>query len=208
MSARVRRVGGGGQRQPRHVAMLVEQRPQQPIVGAEVVPPFADAMRLVDREQGNVRFLQQLRKAFGRRPLGRDVEQVELPVAQRVADCARVLAGAGQRGGADAERFRPLRTWSCISAISGRNDDRRSRAGPAPGAGSTATCPPRSASPRACDAPPWRARRPVPARRGSGKSRTGHGEADAGSVTAAPIAVAGPTRKLGDESATCQRLVQ
>ena len=85
--------------------MLVEQPLQQPIVGAEVVPPFRDAMRLVDREQGKVGFLQQLGKAFGRRPLGRGVEQVELPVAQRVADCARILAGAGQRGGTDAEAF-------------------------------------------------------------------------------------------------------
>ena len=50
-------------------------------------------------------FLEQLREAFGRRPFGRDVEQVELAVAQRVADRARVFAEAGQRGGADPEPF-------------------------------------------------------------------------------------------------------
>ena len=45
------RVGGRGQRQARHVGMVVEQRPELAIVGAEVVAPFADAMRLVDRDQ-------------------------------------------------------------------------------------------------------------------------------------------------------------
>ena len=45
------RVGGRGQRQPRHVGMIVEQRPQLAIVGPEVVAPFADAMRFVDRDQ-------------------------------------------------------------------------------------------------------------------------------------------------------------
>ena len=96
-------VGGGGQRQPRHLAMLVEQGQQQPIVGPEIMAPFGNAMRLVDREQGDVGFLQQPLERLGRRPLGRDVEQVELAVAQRVADRARVLAGAGQRGGVNPE---------------------------------------------------------------------------------------------------------
>ena len=45
------RVGGRGQREPRHLGMVVEQRPQLAIVGPEVVAPFADAMRLVDRDQ-------------------------------------------------------------------------------------------------------------------------------------------------------------
>ena len=96
-------VGGRGQRQPRHFAMLVEQRQQQAVVGPEIMAPFGNAMRLVDREQGDVGFLQQPRETLGRRPLGRDVEQVELAIAKRVADRARVLAGAGQRGGAEAE---------------------------------------------------------------------------------------------------------
>jgi hypothetical protein len=34
--------------------MLVQQGQQQPVVGAEIMAPFADAMRLVDREQGDV----------------------------------------------------------------------------------------------------------------------------------------------------------
>ena len=65
--------------------------------------PFADAMRLVDREQGDVGFVQQALERLGRRPLGRDIEQVELAVAKRVPNGARILAGAGQRGGSKAE---------------------------------------------------------------------------------------------------------
>ena len=65
--------------------------------------PFADAMRLVDRDQRDVGFLKQPLECVGRRPLGRDVEQVELAIAQRIADRARVLAGAGQRGGVNPE---------------------------------------------------------------------------------------------------------
>ena len=99
-------VGGGGQREARNVAEAVEQRPQQAIVGAEIVAPFADAMGLVDREQGDLGFLEQLRKALAAGAFGGDVEQVELAVAERVADGARVFADAGQRGGANPERGR------------------------------------------------------------------------------------------------------
>ena len=51
MSARVPPVGGRRQRQSRNIGMVVEQRPQLPIVGPEIVPPFADAMGFVDRDQ-------------------------------------------------------------------------------------------------------------------------------------------------------------
>ena len=74
------------------------KRQQQPIVGPEIMAPFADAMRLVDREQRDVGFLQQPRETLGRRPLGRDIEQVELghrAARRRIA--ARIVAGAGQR---------------------------------------------------------------------------------------------------------------
>ena len=36
------------------MAVLVEQRFEQAIVGPEVMPPFADAMRLVDRDQRKI----------------------------------------------------------------------------------------------------------------------------------------------------------
>ena len=45
------RVGGRGQRQPRHVGEGVEQGQEQPVIGPEIMAPFGDAMRLVDRDQ-------------------------------------------------------------------------------------------------------------------------------------------------------------
>ena len=44
-------VGGGGQRQPRDLREGIEHAAQHAVVGAEVVPPFRHAMRLVDREE-------------------------------------------------------------------------------------------------------------------------------------------------------------
>ena len=73
------RVGGRGQRQPRHVRPSVEQWPQQPVIGAEIVAPFADAMRFVDRDQRQRRALEQPLEPRRRRPLGRNIEQVQLP---------------------------------------------------------------------------------------------------------------------------------
>ena len=55
-------IGGGGQRQTRHVRERVHQRAQQAIVGTEIVAPFGDAMRLVDGEQAYRRAGQQFAK--------------------------------------------------------------------------------------------------------------------------------------------------
>ena len=44
-------VGGGGEREAGDFGEGVEQRAEETIVGAEIVAPFADAMRFVDREE-------------------------------------------------------------------------------------------------------------------------------------------------------------
>jgi hypothetical protein len=98
-------VSGGGQRQPGDIRETVEQGAQQAIVGAKVVAPLADAMRLVDREQRQRDFAEHPREAFARRPFGGSVEQVEFAPRQGVADRLRILADAGQRGGAKAMRL-------------------------------------------------------------------------------------------------------
>ena len=59
------RVRRRGQRQPRHVREGIHQRREQAIIGAEIVPPFADAMRLVDREQAELRAAQQFAEMPG-----------------------------------------------------------------------------------------------------------------------------------------------
>ena len=71
-------VCGRGQRQPRHVRMIVEQRLEHAIVGPEIVPPFADAMRFVDRDQREIHVAYQPPEALGRGAFRRDIEQVEL----------------------------------------------------------------------------------------------------------------------------------
>ncbi len=41
------RVGGRGQRQPRHIGEFVEKRSQEPVIRPEVMAPFRNAMRFV-----------------------------------------------------------------------------------------------------------------------------------------------------------------
>ena len=98
-------VGGGGQRQPGDVGETVEQGAEQAIVGAEVMSPLADAMRLVDREQRDGHFAEHPRETLARRAFGGSVEQVEIAPRQGIADGLRILADAGQRGGAKAVRL-------------------------------------------------------------------------------------------------------
>ena len=81
-------------------------------------------MRLVDREKRDVGYLQQSGKALCRRPLRRDVEQVQLPVPKRIADGARVFAGAGQGGRFDPEAFGAPHLV-LHQRDQGRDDDRR-----------------------------------------------------------------------------------
>ena len=81
-------VRGRGQRQPRHVREGVEQGQQQPVIGPEIVAPFGDAMRLVDRDQRQRNARDQLAKAGPGRPLGRDVEQLQF-AALRAARSSR-----------------------------------------------------------------------------------------------------------------------
>src|SRR3546814_1748229 len=48
-------VCGGGQREAGNVRKFVQQRAQQAIVRAEIMAPFGNAMRLVNREEGDLR---------------------------------------------------------------------------------------------------------------------------------------------------------
>ena len=56
------------------------------IFRAEIMPPLADAMRLVDGEQRDLHAVQHLQKVRHHQPFGRDVEQVQPPGAQIRAD--------------------------------------------------------------------------------------------------------------------------
>jgi hypothetical protein len=99
-------VGGCGQRQPRYVATLVEQWQQQPVIGPEIMPPFADAMRLVDCDQRQHFLVDQLAETIGRRPLRRHVQQVEVAIAEPLDRLPPVGIGRSQRRRLDAITFR------------------------------------------------------------------------------------------------------
>ncbi len=97
------RVRRSGEREPRHVRKGIEQRAQQTVIGAEVVPPFGDAMRLVDREQRERGRAQQATEALARGAFGRDIEQVQLAVAEAAHRLGAIIVGGGERRGFDAE---------------------------------------------------------------------------------------------------------
>ncbi len=103
----VRRVcGRGRQRDARDVRpALAEQRESQ-VVGAEVVTPLGHAVRLVDREDGDLRPRQQVQRAVQAQPLRGQVEQVQLARQQLGLDHAalvEVLRGVHEAG-AHAQR--------------------------------------------------------------------------------------------------------
>ncbi len=115
------RIGGGGERDARHVReALVQQRKLQ-VLGPEVVAPLRDAVRLVDREQRDRRRCRAARGnaawsgARARRRAGR----ARRPAA-RVRRCATHSRPASElRNAARTPACVSAATWSCISAMSG-----------------------------------------------------------------------------------------
>ena len=97
-------IGGGGERNARHAGKQLGDAGEIAIFRAEVVAPLADAMRLVDGEQGDPRVRQHLAEARRRQPFGSDIEQVELAARQRAPDGSGVFGAQRriQRRGADA----------------------------------------------------------------------------------------------------------
>ncbi len=100
-----RRVRGRRQGDARHAREALVQQRELAIVGPEIVAPLRDAMRLVDREQGDRAAAQQVEEARHGQALGCDVEQVERAggeVALGVVD-RRPVQVRVQRRGAHAE---------------------------------------------------------------------------------------------------------
>ena len=160
---------GGGCRAGQHAGP--RQKPQQllelQVVGTEVVPPGADAVRLVDGHQRALDTLQGGPQPGVGQTLGGHVDQLEGAARER-GDAPPHLVegqGAGQVGGGDAALLQ-RRTWSCIRAISGETTTVVPGSSAA-GAGRSGSCRRRSAPPAAAVAPPAGSRWPLAARRGS-----------------------------------------
>src|SRR3546814_12262588 len=67
--------------------------------------PFGNAMRLVNREEGDLRGAQEGAERLPAGALRGDVEQVEIAVAQPVLRLPPVGIDAGEAGGADTHRL-------------------------------------------------------------------------------------------------------
>src|SRR3546814_14671192 len=72
------RIRRRGKRQARDTREFVQQGPEHAIIGTEIMAPFADAMRLIDSEHGDLRSAEQFAKSCPGSAFGRDIKQVEL----------------------------------------------------------------------------------------------------------------------------------
>src|SRR5690242_3020942 len=82
--------------------MVVEEWSQLAIVGAEVMPPLADAMRLIDGDQREFDTIDEPPESVERRPLRRDIEDIEVAVAKALDGPVTIAVRAGQRRRMDA----------------------------------------------------------------------------------------------------------
>jgi hypothetical protein len=81
--------GRGGERVERRGRKIVAQTSQPPILRSEVVPPLADAVRLVDGDEPEADLLQDSPERFAAvadQPLGRHVQQPAAALAQARED--------------------------------------------------------------------------------------------------------------------------
>ena len=93
------------------------------VIGPEIVAPLRDAVRLVDRDERDVRRdrAQRLDEARATKPLRRDVHEREHAGADAVEDIALLLGRRRPRSARTPRcpRARSTSTWSFISAMSG-----------------------------------------------------------------------------------------
>ena len=71
--------GGGGQGDGRRVPDDAPEHSEFRVVGAEIMPPLAHAVRLIDRQERNIRPFGRRNESGRTEPLGYDVHQAELP---------------------------------------------------------------------------------------------------------------------------------
>jgi hypothetical protein len=86
-------VRGRGEGEAGHARETLQQRPQQPVIRPEIVAPFRDAMRFVDRDQRERHVLQQLAEAVARCPFRRRIEEVELAGAEAADGLLAIVVG-------------------------------------------------------------------------------------------------------------------
>ena len=102
-----RGVGGGGERDARHVGKAFVQGRQAEIFRAEIVPPLRHAVRFVDGEQRDARLFEQALKTRGEQAFRRDIQQLELAGDEFALDLhrRRAIQTRIQKLGGDAQFF-------------------------------------------------------------------------------------------------------
>ena len=83
----------GGKRHERHIWKKFSQLGNLAVFGTKIVSPFADAMRLVNRNELHIPFLQIGKKTGKHQSLRRDVEQFIFAVVQTAQTFSRFLGG-------------------------------------------------------------------------------------------------------------------
>ena len=94
-------VGGSGQRYARHAGIVGGDRGELAILGAKIVAPLADAVRLVDGDERDIDTLHHRLEAGKHKALRGDIEQVELAgleVAEGAGGLFRRDRGVERRG--------------------------------------------------------------------------------------------------------------
>ena len=74
--------GGGRERHDRHAGKQLAQGGNLAVFGAEIMAPFADAMRLVNGEEGDVPLLQVVEETGEQQAFGSDIEQPVFALVQ------------------------------------------------------------------------------------------------------------------------------
>jgi hypothetical protein len=96
-------IGGGGEGGERH-AQRAAQRADAQVIGAEIMAPLADAMRLVHGDQADTGAFQHALGAGRREPFGRDVQELQRPSSSA---CQTASVSSGRVAGGQRARLDP-----------------------------------------------------------------------------------------------------
>ncbi len=103
---------GGGEREDGRGAQQVQMLAEHAVVGAEIVAPLRDAVRLVDGDERRLALAQHLGKARDAEPLRRDEEKLQAAAEVVDAGLARDLA---IQPGVNARHLQPAcRELGCL----------------------------------------------------------------------------------------------
>ena len=109
---------------PSH-AERAAQVPDAQVIGAEVVAPLRDAMRLVHGDQGGVDAAQERQGGRRGQPFGRHIEQFDAAIIQRLKHRLGFLVGVGGGEGAGLDpRFAQAADLVAHQGDERRDDDR------------------------------------------------------------------------------------